>query len=151
MNKPIQTLKEHILERHSERAVYGYLRMIRQYLCAVGPDKAARATYPDITAYIETLRATVSPRTGGPLHPKTLRNHLYAVKMYYQWLLGTGQRNDHPCRDLFLTDKIDKTIAVENLLTKEQLDELLQTHRAKVPLVRSRDTIRPSPPQSSST
>jgi len=135
------TLEEHILKNHSERAVYGYVRQINHYLKWKGEKAAKKATYPEITEYIGVLRKTTSPRTGKPMHPKTLRNYLYSIKMYYQWLVDTGQRNDHPCRDLFLKDKIDKSIPVETLYSKEELDELLETYRAKLPLTRNRDKI----------
>lgn len=135
------TLPEHILETHSSRAVYGYMRMINQYLKYTGERGAKKATYPEIVNYIGVLRKTVSSRTGRTVHSKTVRNHLYCIKMYYQWLVDTGQRNDHPCRDLFLKDKISKAILLETLYTKRELDELLKTHRAKLPLTRNRDKI----------
>jgi len=75
------------------------------------------------------------------MHPKTMRNHLYSIKMYYQWLVDTGRRNDHPCRDLFLKDKIDRAIPVETLYTKQELENILHTHRARLPLTRNRDKI----------
>lgn len=134
MKKQIQTLEEHILENHSERAVYGYVRQINQYRKWKGEKEARKATYPEITDYIGTLR-----KQG--MHPKTIRNHLFSIKMYYQWLVDTGQRNDHPCRDLFLKDKINRAIAVETLYTKGELDELLNTYRARLPLTRNRDKI----------
>ncbi len=131
--KPNQsTLSEHILEGHSPRALHGYLRTINQYLNYIGQAVAQTATYPDVVRYLGVLRKR-------PMHPKTLRNHLYAIKMYYQWLVDTGQRNDHPCRDLFLKDKINKAIPVETLYSKEELNELLNTHRASLPLTRNRD------------
>lgn len=128
------TLREHILESHSERAVDGYIRQINQYLNYATEPKARKATYPEIVDYIGVLRKR-------SMHPKTVRNHLYAIKMYYQWLVDTGQRNDHPCRDLYLKDKINRAIPVETLYSKQELDELLDTHRASLPLTRNRDKI----------
>ena len=131
-NQP--TLAEHILEGHSPRALNSYLRTIQQYLNYTTKAAARKATYPEVVAYLGMLRKR-------PMHPKTLRNHLYAIKMYYQWLVDTGERNDHPCRDLFLKDKINKAIPVETLYSKEELTELLDTHRASLPLTRNRDKI----------
>lgn len=129
-----QSLKENILETHSERAVYGYLRIIKQYLKWKGEKEAEKAVYPEIVDYIGMLR------TQG-MHPKTVRNHLYSIKMYYQWLVDIGKRNDHPCRDLYLKDKINRAIPVEALYTKAELDQLLHTYKAKLPLTRNRDKI----------
>jgi integrase/recombinase XerD len=134
MKKTVQTLKEHILETHSPRAVNGYLRMINQYLKYKTEKEAENATYSEIVQYIGVLRKT-------SLHPKTIMNHLFCIKMYYQWLVDIGQRNDHPCRDFYLKDKINKAIVIESLYTKQQLDELLKTHKAKLPLIRNRDKI----------
>lgn len=134
MKKKIQPLEEHITETHSHRAVYGYMRMIKQYLKYTGEAAAKKSIYPEIVNYIGHMR-----KTG--LHPKSLMNYLYSIKMYYQWLVDTGQRNDHPCRDLFLKDKINKSIPVETLYTKQEVENILTTHRAKLPLTRNRDKI----------
>lgn len=134
MKKRIQTLEEHIGESHSKQAIYGYVRQINQFLKYKGEPEAKQAVYPEIVEYIGVLREN-------GMHPKTIRNHLYSIKMYYQWLVDTGQRNDHPCRDLFLKDKINKAIPVETLYTKQELEDLLDTYRARLPLTRNRDKI----------
>lgn len=128
------TLPEHIGQRHSKRAVYGYVRIIKQYLKYKGEAQAEKATYGEVVEYIGVLRKNGT-------HPKTLMNHLYSIKMYYQWLADTGQRDDHPCRDLFLKDKVNKSIPIESLYTKQELENILETWLAKMPLVRNRDKI----------
>src|ERR1022692_4707794 len=95
--KEVQTLRDNILEGHTARAVDGYIRMINHFLKYKGERAASKATYPEIVDYIGVLR-------GQGMHPKTIMNQLYAIKMYYQWLAETGQRDDHPCRDLYLKD-----------------------------------------------
>ena len=134
MQKKIQSLENHIGETHSPQSIYGYIRIINQYLKYTGEKEAKKSTYPEIVEYIGVLR-----KKG--MHPKTLRNQLYSIKMYYQWLVDTGQRNDHPCRDLFLKDKINRAIQLETLYTKQELENILNTHRAKLPLTRNRDKI----------
>jgi integrase/recombinase XerD len=129
-----KALEAHILDNHSPGAVYGYRRIIRQYINCLGDDAAKRATYRQITAYIGLLREQ-------GMHPKTLRNHLYAIKMYYQWLVDSGQRDDHPCRELYLKDKINRAIPVETLFTKAELGDILQSYTGKLPLTRNRDRI----------
>lgn len=133
MNKHI-TLEEHIRQTHSPQAVYGYVRQIKQYLKYKTEENAKKANYAEIVEYTGILR-----KSG--MHPKTLRNQLYSVKMYYQWLVDTGQRNDHPCRDYYLKDKINKSIAVEELYTKQELENILNTYKSKLPLTRNRDKI----------
>ncbi len=133
MNKK-PTLEEHIRESHSEQAVPAYVRIIKQYLRYTGEEEARKAAYPDVVNYIGVLRKKGT-------HAKTLMNHLYTIKMYYQWLVDTGERGDHPCRDLYLKDKINRAIPVETLYTKKELEDILESHRAKLPLTRHRDKI----------
>jgi len=130
----IKQLESYINQTHSPRALYGYMRVIRQYINYQGDEMAKRANYTQITDYIGMLR-------GQGMHPKTLRNHLYALKMYYQWLADSGQRDDHPCRDLYLKDKINRAIPVETLFTKQELESILNSYTGKLPLTRNRDKI----------
>lgn len=127
-------MEEHIGESHSKQAVYGYVRQINQYIKYKGGERARQAVYPEIVEYIGVLRENGT-------HPKTLANHLYSIKMYYQWLVDTGQRDDHPCRDLYLKDRINRAIPVETLYTKQELEDILNTYRARMPLARARDRI----------
>lgn len=130
----LPTLSQHIGETHSEQAIYGYIRIINHYLNHVGEEAARKAGYHDVLEYIGGLRER-------GMIPRTILTHLYPIKMYYQWLVDTGQRNDHPCRDLYLKYKINRAIPVETLYSKEELENVLSTYRAKLPLVRNRDKI----------
>ncbi len=130
----MQTLEDHITQTHSPRALDGYMRIIKHYIKYKGEEEAKKATYPEIVEYIGALRKQ-------HMHPKTLRNHLYAIKMLYRWLVDTGQRNDHPCRDLYLKDKINRAIPVEKLYSKEEIEKIVNTQKSKLPLVRTRDKI----------
>jgi integrase/recombinase XerD len=85
------------------------------------PGKAQQATYGEILQYIEYLRKNFD------LHPKTLRNSLHAVKIYFNYLLETGQRHDHPCSEIRLKDMINKKIQVENLYSEQALERFFET------------------------
>lgn len=126
-------LRTYLEQQYSKTSTHGYENMIDRYILAMG-DKAEKATYTDVLDYIGLLRET-------GLHPKSLRNNLFAIKIYYRYLVDTGKRNDHPCRYLYLKDQINRAIQVESLYPKEVLEELYQTHQSKNQDNQNRDKI----------
>jgi integrase/recombinase XerD len=104
-------------------------------------DKAETATYTDVLNYIGLLRETKNAKTGKSPHPKTLRNNLFAIKIYYRFLVLTGKRNDHPCQNLYLKDQINRQIHVESLYPKELLTTLYETWESKHEIHQRRDKI----------
>lgn len=96
--------------------------------------KAQRANYHDIMGYVSYLRKS-------NLHPKSLRNHLFAIKIYYRYLVEMEVRKDHPCEKLYLRDQINRSIEIENLYTTEQLENLLKEHRSNDKKNQTRDEI----------
>lgn len=96
--------------------------------------KEKTATLKEILEYINYLRKQ-------NLNPKTLRNNLFGIKIYYKYLIETGQRNDHPCLKLNLKDKVNRSIATEKLCTKEELENLLESHNPKDKKVKTRNQV----------
>lgn len=126
-------LKEYLQQEYSPTSIHSYELIINRYILAMG-DKAEKGTYTDVLDYIGLLREQ-------NLHPKSLRNNLFAIKIYYRYLVATGKRNDHPCRYLYLKDQINRAIQVESLYPKEVLEELYETHQSKNPDNQNRDKI----------
>lgn len=126
-------LQEFLKQEYSKTSIDGYENMIDRYILAMG-DKAEKATYTDVLDYIGLLREQ-------GLHPKSLRNNLFAIKIYYRYLVATGKRNDHPCRYLYLKDQINRAIQVESLYPKEILEELYETYQSKNQDNQNRDKI----------
>lgn len=112
-------LEEYLKENYSLSSYKTHKCTIKKYL-NFAQTKAKTAEYKDILHYIAYLRKNEN------LNPKTIKHYLSAVKIYYQYLLETGQRNDHPCRELFLKDKISKQIKVDNLYSEETLENYLE-------------------------
>jgi len=133
MENEIKSLETYVKEQYSPKCASGYLTMIKRYLGYVG-EKALAASYTDVLDYIGHLRLL-------KLHPKSLVNNLFCIKIYYRWLNATNQRSDHPCQYLYLKDQINKRIQVESLYSKQTLDELLKNHRNKRTLVQRRDEV----------
>ena len=72
------------------------------------------ASYGDILTYIEELRRK-------DISIRNLQNQLCAIKFYYDCLQELGKVSHHPCRGLYLKDKVDKRIDVVSLYSEEEL------------------------------
>lgn len=114
------TLQEYLQKNYSPTAIVSYEQIIDRFLSFMG-EKANSAIYQDILDYISYLRKENK-------HPKTIRNNLYAIKIYYRYLLAVGLRPDHPCQHLYLKDKINRAIPIESFYTPEQLENLLKNY-----------------------
>jgi len=112
----MMTLNEYILQHYSERSLLRYLNQINQFISYQG-SKINETSYSEVVEYIGILRER-------NLHPKSLRNHLFSLKIYFRYLVSVGKRKDHPCESLYLKDQINRAIIVESLYSKEQLEEL---------------------------
>jgi len=112
-------LNEYLQQHYSPTAITGYSYMIRTYReQTYNPEKAS---YQDVMNYIAQLRETGK-------HPKTIRNHLFAIKIYYRYLVATGKRKDHPCQFLYLQDKINRAVDVQSLYTMPQMEKFLENY-----------------------
>jgi site-specific recombinase XerD len=127
------SLEEYVQNRFSKTCQSSYLNGIKRYLAFMNND-AIKGTHQDVLDFIAYLRPT-------KIHPKTLMNYLFSVKIYYQWLLVTEQRDDHPCKTLYLTDRISKAIPVETLYSEAELLQLLENHRPKKSYIQYRDKV----------
>ena len=133
MKKNEQTLKEYLQEHYSINSIGGYENIILRYTTYM-QEKAEIANYTDVLNYIGYLRKL-------QLHPKSLRNNLFAIKIYYRYLVAIGKRKDHPCQKLYLQDQINRSIQVESLYSAVVLEELLQNYKAKNPFLQKRDEV----------
>ena len=83
------TLEQYLQKKYSKSTLYSNLFLIKRFTDYY-QNKAPKATFKEVLNYIEHLRKNYN------LHPKTLRHCLYGVKIYFNYLLETGQRKDHP-------------------------------------------------------
>jgi site-specific recombinase XerD len=119
-------LEQYLLKKYNESSLKPNLCSIRKYLNYI-QNKAETAEYKDILDYVGHLRKNEN------LHPKTVKQYLNGVKIYYHYLLEIGKRNDHPCSELYLKDKINKQIPVDTLYSAETLENFLNyTHKDKI-------------------
>ena len=127
------TLKNYLLKKYSSTSIRSYENMIERFKITMG-EGAEKATYTDILDYIGILRKK-------DLHAKSLRNNLFAVKIYFNYLLFIKKRADHPCKYLNLKDQINRQIEVESLYSKEVLENLYENHESINPENQNRDKI----------
>jgi len=129
----MKSLNEYLREKYSLKGIYHYEDKINKYLNYINT-KGIQETQLDILNYIGFLREQ-------NLHPKTIRNHLYSIKIYYNYLQKTGQRQDHPCKSLNLKDQINRAIEIESLYTMKQMEQFLSEHKTKQSFLQRRDEI----------
>ncbi len=114
------TLRNYLEKKYSKSTLNSNLYNIKKftdyYLTT-----SKTATYQDILNYINHLRKNYD------LHPKTLKNQLHSIKIYFNYLLEIGERKDHPCSELQLKDKIDRELAFDNLYSSETLERFFET------------------------
>jgi site-specific recombinase XerD len=119
-------LEEYLLKKYKKSSLTPNLCSIRKYLNFI-QNKAETAEYKDILEYVAHLRKNEN------LQPKTIKHYLLNVKIYYYYLIEIGKRNDHPCSELYLKDKINKQIKVDILYSAETLENFLNdTHKDKI-------------------
>ncbi|OEK08208.1 hypothetical protein A8C32_01720 [Flavivirga aquatica] len=93
-----------------------------------------KATYSDIIKHIETLRKTIH-------HPKIITNKLLAIKKYYSCLLDLGILETHPCYNLKLIDKVDRSLAIETFFSDSELEYFLKRDLPSLPKLKLRNKI----------
>lgn len=118
----MMTLKDYIRQQYSEKSVPRYIQQINQFISYQGA-KINETNYSEVVEYIGILRER-------NLHPKSLRNHLFSLKIYFRYLVAVGHRQDHPCESLYLKDQINRAIIVESLYSKEVLENLYKNYES---------------------
>ncbi len=58
--------------------------------------------------------------------PRTVSRILAAIKKYYDYLLYTGSRKDHPCKSISLRDMRRRNIQLQDIFSTQELEHLLE-------------------------
>lgn len=125
-----ETLTHFIFRQHTKSTAKNYLYTINNFLL-LHPD-AKRYKYSDIVAYVENL---------SDLYPAVLTRSriLSSIKRYYDYLLITDQRNDHPCKHLTIR-RYRAQIQVQDLLSRDEM-ELLFNRPNRYQLIEVRNQV----------
>lgn len=110
------TIENFLLQSYSEQTVKSYLFAINHFL-AMNP-KAKRYKYRNIVEYMEQVsqqQSNAQYRVG----------ILSAIKKYYDYLVMSGYREDHPCKKLNIKVNSNQDLQVQDLFSSEELQLLL--------------------------
>lgn len=111
------TLEQYLKQVVSASTAQSYLYTINHFL-ATNP-KAKRYQYKNIIAYMEEVS---KKQTNVQYRIRILS----AIKKYYDYLVMSGYRSDHPCKRLNVKIKGNQTIQVQDLFSSSELQLLLE-------------------------
>lgn len=102
---------------YSPDTINSYLYVLKIYFQS-NPDMETY-TYRDVLASLERYAA-------GTMALNTRKGYLNAIKQYYNFLIDTGRREDHPCSLLNIKGNVKRKIIHSDLFTAAELELLLQ-------------------------
>lgn len=111
-----QTLEEFLLQDYSKKTVESYLFAINHFL-KMNP-RAKRYKYQDILGYMDGI----SEKQPNSKYRVVI---LSAIKKYYDYLVVSGYRIDHPCKRLNIKVSSNQAIQVQDLFSSEELQMLM--------------------------
>jgi integrase/recombinase XerD len=109
-------IEDFLLQSYSEQTVKSYMFAINHFL--VMNPKAKRYKYRNIVEYMQEI---------GKQQPNAKYRVviLSAIKKYYDYLVMSGYREDHPCRKLNIKVNSNQAVQVHDLFSSEELQLLI--------------------------
>jgi site-specific recombinase XerD len=129
-----ETLEHYLYRRYTKQSAKTYFFVVSSFLNS--NPRAKSYQYKDIVSHFVDLKKRY-PKTS------TRNNILAGIKRYYDYLVETKQRNDHPCRTFFIRgENIAKRSQVhfQDLFTPTELDMLLNREN-RYPNLKTRNKI----------
>ncbi len=111
-----QTLEQFLHQDYSKQTVKTYLFTIDHFI-KMNP-KAKRYKYQNIVNYMDEI----SQEQSNPRYRVVI---LSAIKKYYDYLIASGYRTDHPCKRLNIKVNSNHAIQVQDLFSSEELQLLM--------------------------
>lgn len=111
----METIDKYLYKNHTDQTAKTYLYYIDVFL--MQHPKAKTYLYKDIIDYVDDFKRK-NPEIN------MLCSKFAAIKRYYDYLLQTGQRKDHPCKNLHLKSKV-KAIQIQDLFSTVELESLM--------------------------
>ena len=110
------TLESYLQQHYTAATSKAYQREIVIYLSNY--PAASQALYKDLIEYVGLLRNRYSKGA-------TINRIVSSIKVYYDYLCSEQIRTDNPAKAVKLKDKRSKDIQLQDLLTTEELEKLL--------------------------
>jgi integrase/recombinase XerD len=111
-------LKSYLQKNLSPATAARYERDLQYFFLQLKNPNAA--TYKQIMDVIGALRKKYN-------NPKTVNRILAAIKKYYDYLLSTGTRKDHPCKSITLRDTRRRSLQLQDLFSTQELEYLIES------------------------
>jgi integrase/recombinase XerD len=112
----MMNISEYLQKNYARTTSKIYEREITIFL-SYHPE-AYQYKYKDVLNYLTILRQRYNK-------PNVIHRIWAAVKVYYKYLCATKQRPDNPAKNINLKDKPSKDIQLQDLLSEQQLEDLL--------------------------
>lgn len=125
------TIEQFLLQDYSGQTVKSYLFAINHFL-NMNP-KAKRYKYKNIVQYMDEIAEQQPNR-------KYRVVILSAIKKYYDYLVMSGYRTDHPCKRLNIKVNSNQAIQVQDLFSSEEL-QLLMTRENRYQNLDTRNNV----------
>jgi integrase/recombinase XerD len=103
--------------RYKTATVKSYVNKMKAVLIA--DTWADKNNYQQVNLFLEQLNQK-------PLEFISRQHILIALKRYYDYMVESGQREDHPCRNLNLKGQINKSIIHADLFIIAELEPIVQ-------------------------
>ncbi|THF51733.1 integrase [Flavobacterium supellecticarium] len=110
-------LEDYLKQRLAEKTAQSYLFTINNFI-KTNP-KCKRYKFHDIINYMDEVTQKQS-------NTQYRIRILSAIKKYYEYLVMTGVRKDHPCKKLNIKNRSNLDIQLQDLFSSEELQLLLQ-------------------------
>jgi site-specific recombinase XerD len=126
-----EKLKEYLDHLLMESSVKVYYYEITRFVLL--NSNAALYDYQKVMEYIEELRKRYSPNT--------INKVVAILKVYYDYLIKTGERKDNPARAVQLRDYKNNPIQLQDLFSEKELESLLEPRKERYPSLTKRNQI----------
>ena len=110
-----ESIEQYLNRTHTDQTTKTYLYYIDVFQMKY--PNAMHLMYSDIINYINEIKKNTKEIT-------KISPHFSAVKRYYDYLLATGVRNDHPCKSIRLKRK-KQSIQLQDLFSPTELEQLM--------------------------